>query len=124
MTDNQRLAFLNEWQGGDEALLIREFEICSSQLFGADILLASHMRDEFCGEAFVLFRRQGMLYEVNASHDSDGRIEGQWEPEETSVDVLRHRLEQGRLGSSADGSNMFADELRFLLAELECGAYI
>jgi len=119
MSIQQKFVFLNEWQGGDEDLLKREFGISGFQLSGVNILLASYVRDEFCGEAFILFRCQNVLYEINASHDSDGRMEGQWEPEETGVGVLRHRLERGRLGSSSEGANIFADELRFLLLELE-----
>lgn len=115
----QNYAFLNEWQGGDEGLLKREFGISGHDLAGAKILLASYMCDELCGEAFVLLQRDGRLYEVNASHDSLGHMAGQWEPEETLIEALRHRLDKGRLGSSADGSNIFANELRFLLIELE-----
>ncbi|HEC16661.1 MAG TPA: hypothetical protein ENI99_08865 [Sedimenticola sp.] len=119
MDTYQTHMFLNEWQGGDEELLKREFGLSGGELAGTKILLASYVRDELCGEAFVLLQRDGRLYEVNASHDSMGRMAGQWEPEETLIEALRHRLEKGRLGSSADGSNIFADELRFLLAELE-----
>ncbi len=115
----QNNIFLNEWRDGDVALLQSVFGLPASRLSNATILLATYTHDEFGGEAFVLFRQNGRLYEVNASHDSAGGITGQWEPEETYLQVLRHRLERGRLGRSADGSSLFADELCFLLAELE-----
>jgi len=114
-------AFLNEWHDGDEELLKKEFGLLADELVNVTILLATYIHDELGGEAFVLFRKNGTLYEVNASHDSMGRMTGQWEPEETLLKALRYRLEQGRLGRAADGSNLFADELGFLLTELEMG---
>ena len=43
--------------------------------------------------------------------------------EETLVAALKYRLERGRLGSAEGGINVFADELRFLLAELEAEGF-
>jgi hypothetical protein len=43
------------------------------------------------GSAFVLFRSNGKLYEVNGDHCSCFGLEGQWEPEETSVEALLMR---------------------------------
>jgi len=117
----QNNVFLNEWHGGDMELLKKEFGLPTHKLANVTILLATYIHDELGGEAFVLLRQDGDLYEVNASHDSMGQIIGQWEPEETFLKALRYRLEQGRLGRSIDGSNLFADELRFLLTELEMG---
>ena len=113
--------FLNEWHDGDVELLKKEFGLLGCELANATILLASYIHDELGGEAFVLFRQDGILYEINASHDSVGLVTGQWEPEETFVKALRHRLEQGRLGRGTGDDNLFADELRFLLIELEMG---
>lgn len=119
MATYQDHAFLNEWAGGDDQTLIREFGISNRELEGAKILLASYMRDEYYGEAFVLFCQNGTLYEVNASHDSVAGMVGQWEPEETIKEALRYRLEKGHLGRGTDGASVFADELCFLLAELD-----
>ena len=115
--------FLNEWCESGLESLKEQFCIANHTLEGVEILLASYSRNPFCGEAFVLFRKNGVLYEVNASHNSTDGIEGQWEPEDTLVEALRYRLENGRLGSAAGGINVFADELRFLLAELASEGY-
>jgi len=117
----QNNAFLNDWHDGDVGLLKKEFGLPAHELANVTILLATYIHDELGGEAFVLFRKDGMLYEVNASHDSMGLMTGQWEPEETCLKALRYRLEQGRLGRGSEGSNLFADELNFLLTELEMG---
>lgn len=86
-----------------------------------DILLASYTYEYYSGYAFVLFRDKanGNLYEVNGSHCSCYGLEGQWSPEETTVQVLRHRLERGRLGRDYDGRNEFAEELAQVLDGLE-----
>lgn len=47
------------------------------------------------GYAFVLFEHEGKLWEVNASHCSCYGLEGQWDPEETTVEALQHRIDKG-----------------------------
>lgn len=111
--------FLNDWAGLDQAVLERQFGLPAGSLSGLQIILASYSRDPLGGEAFVLFRQDGVLYEVNASHDSGSDLAGQWEPEETLVRVLRHRLTRGRLGLDDLGENLFAEELAFDLGWLE-----
>jgi len=119
---HEREIFLNEWQGGDGDALLRAFGIDRAELEGVELLLASYSRSDWGGEAFVLLCRDRHLYEVNAYHDSQGGMQGQWEPEETLVEALRHRLEKGRLGRDETGASLFADELDFLLMELEAEA--
>jgi hypothetical protein len=41
------------------------------------------------GSAVVIFRLNGVLYENHASHCSCFGLEGQWEPEETTVEALK-----------------------------------
>jgi hypothetical protein len=56
-----------------------------------EVLFASYEDEHWEGIAFVLFERDGKLYEVNASHCSCHGLEGQWEPEETSWVALAQR---------------------------------
>ncbi len=119
---HEREIFLNEWRGGNVETLKGAFGIGAHELAGTEVLLAAYCRDSLGGEAFVLLRRDGLLYEVNASHDSAGSIAGQWEPEETLVEALQYRLDKGRLGCDEEGGSVFAHELRFLLAELAAEA--
>ncbi|UKS30192.1 hypothetical protein LOZ80_15125 [Paenibacillus sp. HWE-109] len=85
-----------------------------------EIILGYYSYQDYSGEAFVLLRRKsnGILYEVNGSHCSCYGLEGQWSPEEADVEVLRHRLVNGRLGRSYDGWNKYADELSAILDSL------
>ena len=116
---HERRLYLNDWCEGSAQTLVEHFGITHADLRGVEILLASYNVDEYQGEAFVLFRKEGVLYEVNACRDALDDMRGQWEPEDTFIGALRHRLENGHLGRGRGGVNLFADELRFLLLELE-----
>ncbi|WDI91943.1 hypothetical protein [Xanthomonas campestris] len=85
---------------------------------GCEILLAYYSYEHYSGDAFVLFRKEGKLFEVNGGHCSCHGLEGQWEPEETSVDALRHRMDKGQLGTGYGTGNMFAAELRLVLDQV------
>ena len=84
-----------------------------------EVLLASYSYENYSGDAFVLFKRDGKLYEVNGGHCSCYGLEGQWEPEETSIESLRHRLDNGSLGNDEDTGNIFANELREVIEKLQ-----
>lgn len=84
---------------------------------GIEILIASYTYEDYSGAAFVLFRRDGKLYEVTGSHWSCYGLEGLWSPEETSVEALRHRLDRGTFGTRGD--NVFAEELRVILGQID-----
>jgi len=79
----------------DKEDVARDFAINLSELDGAKILLASYSYEDYSGSAFVLFKKDGKLYEVNGSHCSCYGLEGEWLPEETSVKELLYRLEKG-----------------------------
>ena len=105
--------FLNDWKDRGLKGMKADFGIDDAALEGATILLASYTYEDYSGDAFVLFERGGKLYEVNGSHCScyglsessynySGDPVTQWQPEETSVDALQHRLEKGHVGVIAD----------------------
>ena len=103
--------YLNLFRGIDSVK--SEFEIDDAELAGATILLAHYDIDGYEGDAFVLFERDGKLYEVNGSHCSCYGLEGQWQPEETSVEEIRFRMEKGYVFAG------FKPELRAVLDSLE-----
>ena len=112
--------FLHAWSEGGLDKMARDFELKPSDLEGVEVLLASYTRENYEGDAFVLFRKDGKLYEVNGYHCSCYGLEGQWEPEETTIEELRHRLKRGTFGRSYwYNNNVFADELAALLDKLE-----
>ncbi len=86
----------------DQADMLSRFEVDSETLKGATVLFAAYDCD-YDGEALVVYRQKRKLYEVNASHCSCYGLEGQWDPEETSVEALRHRIDKGTLGFMLGG---------------------
>jgi len=83
----------------------------NNELNDIEILLAAYTYESYEGDAFVLFRQNGKLYEVNGGHCSCYGLEGQWDPEETTKEALLHRINEGTLGKTYRGKNTFANEL-------------
>lgn len=77
--------------------ICREFSLENGALKGCTILFAAYDGEYEC-DALVVFRQNRKLYEVNGSHCSCYGLEDQWDPELTSVEALRHRLDKGTLG--------------------------
>lgn len=97
-------------------LKLKEEKIKKALLKWSDIniLFASYNTASYEGEAWVLLEKEGKLFEVNGEHCSCYGLEGQWEPEQVSLEELKHRLEKGNLGK--EGSlNYFAKELKQFL---------
>jgi hypothetical protein len=59
------------------------------------IILAWYGHGSYCGNSYVLFEKDGKLYENNASHCSCYGLEKQWAPEEVSLEYLKHIDEKG-----------------------------
>ena len=122
--DSMSGLFLNDWQCIDD--MKRDFNISDDDLIGCKILLASYVNENYEGTAFVLFSRDGKLFEVNGGHCScyglseqnyNGDTETQWQPEETSKAAIIKRLEAGHFGFEYySGGNTFSEQL---LARME-----
>jgi hypothetical protein len=80
-----------------------------------NILFASYGQDNYSGDAFVLFERDGKLFEVNGSHCSCYGLEGQFNPSEVDLKGLEHRLVAGQMGQDTYSDNEFAGELKQFL---------
>ncbi len=77
-----------------------------------ELLFASYGGGSYEGDAFVLFRKDGKLYEVTGSHCSCYGLEGQWAPEATTVEALEAR------GKKEAGSSWY------FLSEHDGDAYV
>ena len=80
-----------------------------------NILFASYGCANYSGDAFVLFEKGGKLFEVNAGHCSCYGLEGQFNCEETSLEALKLRLVEGKMGQDSYSDNEFASELKNFL---------
>lgn len=76
-----------------------------------NVLFASYGDANYSGDAFVLFEKDGRLYEVNGSHCSCYGLEGQFESEETSLEYLEKVLKRGTFGTNSYSGNEFKNEL-------------
>ena len=57
-------------------------------LDGAEVLYAQYEYGNYSGEAYVLFERNGSLYEVFAAHCSCYGLEDQWDPEQVTAEFI------------------------------------
>jgi hypothetical protein len=100
-----------------QADICRYFSLNREDLEGCEVLFAAYDCD-YEGQALVVYRMGDKLYEVNGSHCSCYGLEDQWEPEETFVEALRHRIEKGTLGYFLGGYTAdFADMLKRLSSQ-------
>lgn len=116
----QEPIFLNNW--GSKTDLIKDFEElyyaneeeiqkATRKYNDINILFASYGTEMYMGEAFVLFEKNKQLFEVNADHCSCYGLEGQFQPEETTIEAIKHRLTKGRMGTDEYTGNIYAKEL-------------
>lgn len=104
----QEPVYLHNWKSKTD--IVESFALLELDK-NSNILFASYGTDNYSGEAFVLFEKEGKLYEVNAAHCSCFGLENQWSPEETNIVSLLHRLEQGTMGRDSYSDNEYAEEL-------------
>ena len=83
------------WDGFDSKDDIASaYQLHISDLDDIEILIAKYHTGSYEGSSFVLMLQDGKLFEVNASHCSCYGLEGQWDPEETSLAALKKRNDQ------------------------------
>lgn len=87
--------FLSDWSESKLDGLKSDFQIDD---VGGDVLFAAYTYEDYSGDAFVLFSRDGKLFEVNGGHCSCYGLEGQWDPEETTKEALMKRLDSRDYG--------------------------
>jgi hypothetical protein len=87
---------------------------------GVNILFASYGSANYEGSAWVMYEKDGELYEVNGSHCSCYGLEDQWSPEEVLLAEVENRLINGTMGEDEWSGNNFKKELcEFLDVELK-----
>lgn len=106
-----QFAFNDRWDRTEEDVR-KEFE-------GVKVLFAYYSYENYSGYAWVLFEKNGKLYETSGSHCSCYGLEGQWSEEEVDLVELEHRLNEGTFGRDYcwrdEYVNLFAYELKEFL---------
>ena len=99
--------YMHDWAKAGEEQMLSDFGIDKSALDGVEIIVASYTYEDYTGDAYVLFRKAGQLYEVHAGHCScyglsesnyTGKSETQWQPEEADRTAILHRIIHGSWG--------------------------
>lgn len=89
-------------------------------LEGATVYVAWYGTAPYEGSAFVLYEKDGKLYEVHASHCSCYGLEDKWDPEETTWAALKLRFSQNDWtlpSESYDEGNIAKAELYKVIIE-------
>lgn len=85
--------------------IVADFEIAEETLRDTAILIA-YMSEGSYGcdsDAFIVFRKDGVLYEVQGSHCSCFGFEGQWEPDPLeSIEAVLKRSDWALAGGGYD----------------------
>lgn len=84
------------WDGTVEPGWARVSDAFEIDIPEPDVLFAAYEAEGYEGYAYVLYAEDGKFYEVNGSHCSCYGLEGQWEPEETTLEAVEHCLRNGR----------------------------
>lgn len=83
--------------------VIAQFDANDDALDGAIVYVAWYEDESYSGTAFVLFEKDGKLWEVNGGHCSCCGLEGQWSPEETTWEAIAHIYRNGtKFGTSPE----------------------
>lgn len=93
----QSPVFLGSWD--TEADVFDSFHVNPVKQQNIHICFAVYSGENYEGVAFVIFSKNGKLYEVNGAHCSCDGLEGQWEPEAVSLVELQNRLLKGTFGT-------------------------
>lgn len=95
------------------------FEVDEKSVPGdTEILYAYYERECYEGDAYVLLRYGGRLYEVYGSHCSCYGLEDQWNPEETSLVALRFLWEARKKSHAQEHQKLLLTLLDWLEAGL------
>lgn len=109
----QEPVFLNDFDSKES--VVSNFEISDELSALINILFASYGYESYSGSAFVLFEKEGKLYEAYGSHCSCVGLEGQFDFEEVNLTELENRLTKGGFGEDDYSGNEFKNEIKTFL---------
>lgn len=86
--------YRGEWTG--HADVLRDMMVSEQDLPAEQTLYASYDIDGYEGGAWLVFQKDGQLFEVSASHCSCNDLTGQWTPEATTREAIAMRRKDPR----------------------------
>jgi hypothetical protein len=95
------------------------FERFNQQMDNEIILFGVYDYGNYEGSAWVGFLKDGKLYEVHGSHCSCYGLENQWGPEETSVEEIVYRINNGGQSSYEEHHEKILKSLNSLILKVD-----
>lgn len=89
-----------------------EKEFGSAEVMDYDILFAAYTFESWSGDALVIARKDGKIFEIEGGHCSCYGLEGQWSPTEVNIQYLLNRLQ------SSYKYDQYRQEIRAVLEAL------
>lgn len=78
----------------------REFDIVKTE---PEVIYAGYYDDYgYSGDAVVLYKEDGKLWYVDGGHCSCYGLEGQWDPDEVTVEQITHMIKESKYGYFAN----------------------
>jgi hypothetical protein len=102
----------DDWDSAEE--MLSAFQEPMSVLDGVELVVAQYDTPPYSGEAVVFYVTENGIYHVSGSHCSCFDLEGQWGPEETTVEVIEKYSETSYRSTLRECSRMFLKELAIL----------
>ena len=109
MKKDKKDIYIQEFTNNED--VISKYSAPPNAVENAEVLLAWYGYGDYCGSSFVLFKKEGKLYEVNGSHCSCYGLEGQWQPEETNKESLYLRATEGYTFYECESSEVAKERL-------------
>ncbi len=98
--------YYSSWD--NPADILASFEAPAEALDGAEVLFAAYEGGSYEGDALVIYRKDGKLYEVGGGHCSCYGLEGQWSPDEIVPAQLLMRPELSDYSYAPETREAFA----------------
>jgi hypothetical protein len=79
--------YFDNWK--TEADMLDDFKITKDKVKGFKVIFAVYAYGSYCGDAYVLLRKDKKYFVVEGSHCSCYGLEGQWNAVETALGAFR-----------------------------------
>ena len=104
--------WLADWEEtGFEGMKI-DFEIKGDEYDDINVIVGYYNYEDYEGDAMVIFEHKDKLFTVEGGHCSCYGLEGQWNPDEITIDYLNHRALNGLFAYNNDHNNEIKNHLK------------
>ena len=114
--------WLADWEeAGFEGMKI-DFEIKGDEYDDINVIVGYYNYEDYEGDAMVIFEHKDKLFTVEGGHCSCYGLEGQWNPDEITIDYLNHRALNGLFAYRDDYDNEIKKHLKEYITNKKGGS--